>query len=244
MDENTPLPAWSTIRTWAVRPLPRHGALPAFIPGEVQASFGCFERAPSTAAFHVLLPDLKHPLMLVDAAAGIHEANQAAHRLLRESDVMRASSGGVLDCSSPEDRRTLREAVHDVHGMHRAGSAQRQPVRGVRLYRRDGSQLHVFLWLAKPLPPHPRCAVVLVHDSRRAEDDSDSALVANALSLTPAEARVALKLADGWLVKDIARAHDTSVATVRSQVQHALHKVGVSRQVDLVRLLLALPFCH
>ena len=65
-------------------------------------------------------------------------------------------------------------------------------------------------------------------------------LVAAALGLTPAESVVAALLAEGRTIRDIARATGREEETVRWHKKHVFSKVGVSRQVDLVRLLLSL----
>lgn len=60
---------------------------------------------------------------------------------------------------------------------------------------------------------------------------------------TPAEARVAAAIGEGQTIEGIAVAGGVSRETVRSHLKAVLAKVGVSRQVDLVRLLVgaALP---
>jgi DNA-binding CsgD family transcriptional regulator len=42
-------------------------------------------------------------------------------------------------------------------------------------------------------------------------------------------------------VADVAAEHGTSVHTVRTQVQQVLQKLGLTRQADLVRMLVELP---
>lgn len=54
---------------------------------------------------------------------------------------------------------------------------------------------------------------------------------------TPAEARVAAAIGEGQTIEAIAAAGGISRETVRSHLKAVLAKVGVSRQVDLVRLL-------
>lgn len=55
--------------------------------------------------------------------------------------------------------------------------------------------------------------------------------------LTPAEARVAAAIGEGQTIAAIAAASRVSRETVRSHLKSLLGKVGVGRQVDLVRLL-------
>ena len=58
--------------------------------------------------------------------------------------------------------------------------------------------------------------------------------------LTPAEARIARKIAEGRTVKEIADAGNLSVETVRGQLKTVLAKTGVDRQTDLALLLTGL----
>ena len=69
-------------------------------------------------------------------------------------------------------------------------------------------------------------------------------LIGSLFDLTPAETRVVRAVAGGATLKDHAAAAGLSVETVRSQLKVAMGKVGVDRQVDLVRLVLgaASPF--
>ncbi len=59
--------------------------------------------------------------------------------------------------------------------------------------------------------------------------------------LSKAEARVAAGIVEGRRLQEIARASDVRMPTVRTQLRAALKKIGVTRQADLVRVVLALP---
>lgn len=63
--------------------------------------------------------------------------------------------------------------------------------------------------------------------------------VARSLRLTPAESRVAVALAEGLTIGQIAEATGKAVHTVRWLVQRALEKTFCSRQAELVRLVLS-----
>lgn len=194
-----------------------------------------------------VLAHFRYPMVLVDEARGIWEANAAARDILRTSDVLH-DHAGVLVCSSPEDTHALTETIRSLLRANlRAGADARSRRSALSLQRAGGSRLHLFVSPVRPdecmgLFGKAVRALVIIHDGQQAAGDLDPGLVAESFSLTPAEARVAVKLAEGWTVKDIANEHRTSVATVRCQVQQALQKAGVTRQTDLVRLLLALPF--
>ena len=61
-----------------------------------------------------------------------------------------------------------------------------------------------------------------------------------ALGLTEMESRVAVLLADGMNVREVAAATGRGESTIRSHVKHLFTKHGLSRQADLVRLVLSL----
>ena len=64
-------------------------------------------------------------------------------------------------------------------------------------------------------------------------------VLAEALGLTPAESHIAVWLAEGKTVRNIALATGRSEGTVRWHVQHILRKHGLSRQFELVQLVLS-----
>jgi DNA-binding CsgD family transcriptional regulator len=65
---------------------------------------------------------------------------------------------------------------------------------------------------------------------------SSFALLQERLGITQSEARVAVSLADGKLVADIARELGMADATVRTHLRNIYRKTGATRQVELVTL--------
>ncbi len=61
-------------------------------------------------------------------------------------------------------------------------------------------------------------------------------------ALTPAESRVAIQIANGLSVKEIAADNQVSVLTVRTQLRNVFEKMGVNRQQDIVKILLSGSF--
>ena len=68
----------------------------------------------------------------------------------------------------------------------------------------------------------------------------DPRLVGAMLGLTPAESRVAALLAGNRTIRDIATETGRSEGTVRWHVKRVLGKLGLSRQVELVQLVMSL----
>ena len=85
----------------------------------------------------------------------------------------------------------------------------------------------------------PVAALVLVVDPARGSG-IDARVAAAALDLTEMESRVAVLLTQGMSVGEIAAATGRKESTIRSHVKHMFTKHGLSRQADLVRLVLSL----
>lgn len=81
---------------------------------------------------------------------------------------------------------------------------------------------------------------ISVSEAPRADQHGESASrrLRERLGLTPAEARVALLLARGLSVKDIASACQVSIHTVRVQLYRCFSKTQTHRQAELVSLVL------
>ena len=89
------------------------------------------------------------------------------------------------------------------------------------------------------VPPWHVAALVLVVDPN-SQLSVDPALVAATLGLSPAESRVAVLLADGNTVRDIAMATGRSENTIRWHIRRIFEKQGITRLVQLVQLVRSL----
>ena len=85
----------------------------------------------------------------------------------------------------------------------------------------------------------PVAALVLVADPAGGTR-IDPAVAEAALGLTGMESRVAVLLAEGMSVREIAAATGRGESTIRSHVKHMFARHGLSRQAELVRLVLSL----
>lgn len=79
-----------------------------------------------------------------------------------------------------------------------------------------------------------RGAVAFVAPDRGAVDDA-SRMYRETFGLTPAEARLAAMLKDGFSLKEASARLNISVNTARNQIKSVFDKLGVNRQSDLVR---------
>ena len=85
----------------------------------------------------------------------------------------------------------------------------------------------------------PVAALVLIVEPGRRRR-IDPGLVATTLGLTPTESQVAVGLAEGQSVRDIAQAAGLSENTLYWHLQRIYKKKSIARQVDLVRLVLSM----
>ena len=79
--------------------------------------------------------------------------------------------------------------------------------------------------------------VLIVEPGRRHR--IDPGLVATVLGLTPAESQVAVGLAEGQSVREMAEATGLTRAAIYWHLRQIYQKRSISRQVDLVRLVLS-----
>lgn len=208
------------------------------------------------------LQSLPHAVILVDAQCRIRYANPAAERLLHSDTatptVKKSADGpeatpwllrsrhGQLECNSHPAQQALQALVRGACAEGVAVPA--------------GSQIGSFLLdppapggrqrtVVNVLPQHEGLglgptgrkplALVLItapHLPGNASPLTEQTLGA-ALNLTPAEARVALGLADGRTVKELAAQQEISWHTTRTHIKNILRKTSLHRQTELVQLL-------
>ena len=185
-----------------------------------------------------LLDSMRLGVVHLDRRGRIIEANDRARGILGRRDGL-FDQGGFLHARVPADDATLQQLL--ARALPTLGSA----VAGgsMRVRRLLG-------WL--PLSLHvdpvssgeldfggwPVSALVLIEEpDSRARISSQ--LVALRLGLSPAESRVAAALAEGLSVREIAAVTGRKEGSVRWQVSRIYQKLGISRQVDLVRLVLS-----
>ncbi len=86
-------------------------------------------------------------------------------------------------------------------------------------------------------PPRVAALVLVVEPDRQPVIDAD--LVASALDLTPSQSSMAVMLARGCSLREIAEATHRKEVTVRWHLKQAFSKLRIARQSDLVRLVLS-----
>jgi DNA-binding NarL/FixJ family response regulator len=84
-------------------------------------------------------------------------------------------------------------------------------------------------------------AAILISDPGKNQPIVPEALH-SAYGLTTKEAEVAIAVANGMTLEAISESRDVAVSTVRSQLNSVFNKLGISRQAELVKVLLTGPF--
>ena len=175
----------------------------------------------------------------LDRRGQIVAANDRARGILRRGDGL-SDRKGMLRGDTGEDQlrleRLLAAALPDSADIPVSGS--------MRLHRSSA----LLPWVAHvkpvgtPQPDYgarPIAALVLVVEPSR-HHRIDPKLVAETLGLTPGESQVAVWLAEGKSVEEMAAATGNTKKAIYWHLQQIYQKHYISRQVDLVRLVLSI----
>ena len=190
------------------------------------------------ASVHDLLDSSGVGVMHLDRLGRIVEINDHARDLLFGGNGLR-DEGGFLHAWLPEDedrlKRLVAAALPTLSGQGVGGSML---VRHPFLVR--GLTLHVHPVTVRQLDfGAPGVGALVLVAGTGATQRLDVDQVGRAFGLTPTESRVAVGLAEGRTVPDIAAQSGRAVGTVRSQLKSVHRKLGVSHRADLVRLVLS-----
>ena len=173
----------------------------------------------------------------LDRRGQIVEANDRARAMLRHGDGV-VDRDGVLSARVPADQARFAQLVAAALADPGAASGSMLLQRGAVVPR---LVVHVNpVGVRQPDLGAQRVAalVLLVEPGRQAR--LDPTLVAATLGLTPLEGQVAVWLAAGWTVREIAAARGRQVGSVHWHLKQIYQqKLGISRQADLVRLVLS-----
>ena len=192
------------------------------------------------SSFTHLLDNARLGVIHLDRRGRIVETNDRARDLLLRGNGLR-EQGGFLRAWLPEDDARLKPlvaaALPSLGGQAVGGSMLvRHPFVGPKL------TLHVHPASVRQMDfGAPDVGALVLIDGLDRPQRLDAGQVGSVLGLTPAESRVAVGLAEGRTVPDIAAASGRAEGTVRVHLKRIHRKLGVSRRADLVRLVLSVP---
>ena len=184
-----------------------------------------------------LLDVAKLAVVYLDRRRRVVEANDRARAILRQRDGL-LEEGGTLGASWSADNvlleRLLASVLPDVDARGVSGSIT---------LRRAPGRPRLTLHMSPVGPRHKTfgvrrvAALALIVDPENGLG-IDPRRVAALLDLTVVEARVAALLAEGMGISDIAAATGRQESTIRWSLKRIYRKQGISRQAELVRLVL------
>ncbi len=185
-----------------------------------------------------LLDNLRVGVLHLDRSGRIMAANDRARSILEVGDGLWGRNR-FLHARLPEEDVRLSQILADA--LVDAGSA---PVGGSMAVTRCAAAAS-FVVHVRPTVPRDfdfggrgvGALVLVVAPERQARIDQD--LVAAALGLTPSESQIAVSLAEGRTVRDIAEGSGRRQSSIYWHLRQIYAKHGISRQPDLVRLVLS-----
>lgn len=176
----------------------------------------------------------------LDRRGRILELNDRAARILRTGDGL-LDREGFLHAQFPEDNQRLGELLEDGLPVENAGAAGAS----MTVRRSVGSQPLVVYVTPTPAGQYDfgdsRAGAVVLVVEPGCRPRLDPKLIGEALGLTPTQSRVAVWLAEGRTVRKIARATGCKETSVYWHVRQICQRTGVTRQADLIRLVLSVP---
>ena len=191
------------------------------------------------ASLPMLLDNTRIGATQLDRLGRIVAANDRARAILLQGDGL-FDRGGFLRARLPADnarlKKLLTRALPALGGEVAAGS---MTVRRSPHLPRLVLQVNPVTVRQMDLSPGRVAVLVLVVDPV-GQPRIDADLVAEALDLTVSESRVAVSLAEGKTVQDIVAETRRQESTVRTLIRRIYDKHGITRQADLVRLVLSL----
>ncbi len=186
-------------------------------------------------AGHQLLHAFAYPVWLTDIERHVVLENEAAAAERRAGQRFRAEGSRLMLCSDRADRalalnlQRLKSAGHGAKAL-------------VDLRR---TQADAMAWLhLSVLQPQaalgafgdtPMIMSTLFDPAQKV--GLDPFALAEMFALTPTEAKVAVRLAEGATAQQVATQTGTAVATVRTHIRSVMSKLGVQRTTDVVRIL-------
>lgn len=177
--------------------------------------------------------------IILDGHAQVLSTNRVAQQLLAPGDGMRMA-GQELRFTDPEVGRQLQRTVAKVLEAHLRGRPA--VVEALRVRRPSGKG--DFGLVIRPVPrsawsegqSSPTVAVFV--SAPEMQSQTSEQVIKQLFDFTPAESRLALRLAGGLSLAEACEELCISQHTARAQLKTIFAKSGVTRQAELVRLIL------
>lgn len=185
------------------------------------------------ALYSDALERLNIGVVMIDVTGKVASASPVARRFLASRNGLQIQAGKLRAVSAGEDR-DLQAAIR---GVSESGAGQAaSSCRGLAFTKNSGARtLGVMIRPAAGLTPG--LVAVYIRDCETAPE-LQSEFVRQIFDLTPAEAAVTHRLTAGLSLEDAANSLAISRNTARAHLRSIFSKSGITRQTELVRLVL------
>lgn len=212
---------------------PRQTALLERLAPHAARAIGSELRRVGEALRAELLEGAGQGVMILDADHRVLSVSQGLRAMLADGTGLRLGERGLLAGQPGEQARLaglIRAALRPDDGIPRDGRM---------CVARPG---HAGPWQVevRVLRPQGIAGVALIVSPSRLRQPPSEALLRETFSLTPAEASLAVSLADGMALAEHGRRKQITLPTVRSHLSRLLAKLNCHRQAEVVARLNAL----
>jgi DNA-binding CsgD family transcriptional regulator len=186
-------------------------------------------------------------LILYDNNARSVYINPTAQAIIDGHPAMQLQDGELI-LTNPEDEKNLRKTIIQTAAIDPDDSWKQSVAIGITHPDVEAplpilvTPMHAHL-ITSDLDYEGAQVAVFLSDPNLQQPISIDNLV-SVYGLTPSEAQVAISLANGHSIDEIAESSHHSAHTIRSQLKSVFRKTGVSRQSELIKLLLTGPFAQ
>ena len=183
------------------------------------------------------LDQLAAAVIVADSDGRVIQANRAAERVLQRGDGLTVRDG-KLGALHVFDSERFDASIAAAAAEQKTGAA----IGRMRIRRHDGHPPYMLTVapLGADLALYGRSLALIVFGDPDEKTPSEREL-AEFFRLSPAESRLAVALLAGKKLVEIAADFGVQITTLRTQLSSILRKTGVTRQVDLIRLLSNVP---
>jgi PAS domain-containing protein len=183
------------------------------------------------------LDQLAAAVIVADSDGRVIQANRAAERVLQRGDGLTVRDG-KLGALHVFDSERFDASIAAAAAEQKTGAA----IGRMRIRRHDGHPPYMLTVapLGADLALYGRSLALIVFGDPDEKTPSEREL-AEFFRLSPAESRLAVALLAGKKLVEIAGDFGVQITTLRTQLSSILRKTGVTRQVDLIRLLSNIP---
>jgi DNA-binding CsgD family transcriptional regulator len=177
--------------------------------------------------------------VILDERGRILATNSLARSLLEQKDGI-YKVGSELELADRQTNKQLKALVTEAIIAQRSGTTGM--ARALRVSRPSRqSELGLVI---RPVPAPERaegqsspCIAIFISDPEH-EETASQQLLGELFGLTPAEAKLVIKLVRGLSLAQVSEQQNISQHTARAQLKSVFAKTGATRQAELVRLVL------